>query len=60
MQAWQTVYKHIVAFAFQLSALLVNEQHHVAIQLLVVTTREKYMGTQAVCAKRLNVHIKYL
>ena len=26
-----------------------------AIQLLVVTTREMYMRTQAVCAKRLNV-----
>ena len=27
----------------------------VAIQLLVVTTKEIYMRTQAVCAKRLNV-----
>ena len=35
----------------------------VAIQMFVVTTREIYMRTQAVSAKRLNVekqHIKYL
>ena len=58
--------KHIVADAFcskqSLSALLVHEEqasksvaYQDAIQLLVVTTSEIYMRTQAVCAKSVNV-----
>ena len=41
--------------------LFMNSKHHksdalqVAIQLLVVTTKEIYMRIQAMCAKRLNV-----
>ena len=56
---WCTVYEHIVAA--YLRFLLMNSKHHkndafqVAIQLLVVTTREIYMRTQVVCAKRLNI-----
>ena len=44
--------------------LFMNRKHHksdgfqVAIQLLVVTTKEIYMATQAVCAKGLNVDFK--
>ena len=34
-----------------------SDAFQVAIQLLVVTTREIYIRTQAVCAKRLNVEI---
>ena len=64
---WRTVPKRIVAGAFRFwkssSALLIhmNSKYHksdafqAAIQLLVVTTKETYMSTQAVCAKRLNV-----
>ena len=64
---WRTVHERIVADAFRFwkisSALLIhmNNKHHksdafqVAIQLLVVTTKEINMSTQAVCAKRLNV-----
>ena len=60
-----TVHEHIVADAFRSkkssSALLVDEQQspqrdgfQASIQLLVVATGEIYIGTQAVCAKRLN------
>ena len=41
--------------------LFMNSKHHkndtfqATIQLLVVTAKEKYKRTQAVCAKRLNV-----